>query len=62
MILFSRAEILTQRNETLSLAIEKAHITYAKMAVQMISRLAGLDGPNDHPAPQSAPRLAALPH
>ncbi len=62
MILFSRAEILTQGNETLSLAIEKGHIPYAKMAVQMISRLAGLDVPNDNPAPQSAPRLAALPH
>jgi Domain of unknown function (DUF4126) len=62
LILFSRAEILTQQNHTLSLAVEKGQMPYAEMAVQMISHLAGLDAPIDNPAPQTAPRLAALPH
>jgi len=54
MILFSRVEVLTQRNETLSLTVEKGQIRYAEMAVQMISRFATLDMPNDHPTTQAA--------
>lgn len=49
LILFSRAEVLTQRNETFSLTVEKGQIGYAGMAVQMISNLAHLHTHDDHP-------------
>jgi hypothetical protein len=59
MILFSRAEILTQRHENFTLTVASTHIKLAEMAVQMISHLAGLDI-QPAPPPQAAPRLAAL--
>lgn len=43
MVLFSRAEFLTQRHENLTLTIANSHIQFAVMAVQSISRLARLD-------------------
>jgi hypothetical protein len=49
MILFSRVEVLTQQNQTLSLTVEKGQIRYAEMAVQMISRLASRGTHNTDP-------------
>jgi hypothetical protein len=54
MILFSRLEVLTQRNETLSLAVEKGQIRYAEMAAQMLSQLVPLDTQSEHPRTQAA--------
>jgi len=61
MILFSRAEVLTQRSETFSLTVDKGQIRYAEMAVQMISRLAALDIRNDHPAAQACGSAGIVP-
>jgi outer membrane biogenesis lipoprotein LolB len=61
MILFSRAEFLTQRHENFTLTVASGHIRFAEMAAQMISHLAGLDIQAPPPNPQGPPRLAALP-
>jgi hypothetical protein len=58
LILFSRAEVLTKRSESLSLAVEKGHIPYAQMAVELISHLAGLAPHDDQVA---SPSGAGLP-
>jgi hypothetical protein len=62
MILFARAEFLTQRHENFTLTIASGQIRFAEMAVQIISHLAGLDIQASQPPSQPAPRLAALPH
>jgi len=61
MILFSRAEFLTQRHENFTLTVTNRHIGFAEMAVQMISHLAGLDVTPPPLTPQAGPRLATLP-
>jgi hypothetical protein len=61
MILYSRAEFLTQRHENFTLTVANSHIKFAEMAVQIISHLAGLDIQAPQPNPQPAPRLAVLP-
>jgi hypothetical protein len=61
MLLFSRAEFLTQRHENFTLTVASEHVRFAEMAVQMISHLAGLDAPAPQPPPQATPRLATLP-
>ena len=61
MILFLRAEFLTQRHENFTLTVASSQIRFAEMAVQMISHLAGLDIQAPPPAPQAAQRLAELP-
>ena len=61
MILFSRAEILTQRHENFTLTVACGHIRFAEMAAQIISHLAGLDIQARQPTPQAARRFAALP-
>jgi hypothetical protein len=56
MVLFSRAEFLTQRHENLTLTVANSHVQFAVMAVQLISRLAGLDTRYDlATAPAEAP-------
>jgi hypothetical protein len=62
MILFARAEFLTQRHENFSITVASGHTRFAETAVQVISHLAGLDIPAPQATPQPAPRLAALPH
>jgi hypothetical protein len=62
LFLLSRAELLTQRHENLSLTVANGHIRFADLAVQTISQLAGLDTqPPTSPLP-AAPRLAAQQH
>jgi len=61
MILFSRAEFLTQRHENLTLTVARGHIRFAEMAVEIISHLAGLDNQPLQPSPHTAPRMATLP-
>ncbi len=61
MILYSRVEFLTQRHENFTLTVAMGHVKFAEMAVQMISRLAGLDVQAPRPAPQIASPAAALP-
>jgi len=61
MILFSRAEFLTQRHENFTLTVARAHIRFAELAAHTISRLAGLDIETPQTTPQAAPRLATLP-
>jgi hypothetical protein len=61
LILFSRAEFLTQRHENFSLTVASGHRRFAEMAVEMISHLAGLDIQAPQPTPQATPSLAALP-
>ena len=66
MILFSRAEILTQRHENFTLTVANAHIRFAEMAVQMISHRSGLDVTGSStttpgiPTACGAPSLGAL--
>jgi hypothetical protein len=62
ILLFSRAEFLTQRHENFTLIVANAHIRFAEMAVQTISHLAGLDIPAPPPTAQGAARIAELPH
>jgi hypothetical protein len=61
LLLFSRAELLTQRHENFTLTVASSHIKFADLAVQMISHLAGLDIQGPPPTPQPTPRLATLP-
>jgi len=61
IILFSRAEFLTQRHENFTLTVASGHIRFAEIAAQMISHLAGLDVQTPQPTAQAAPRLATLP-
>ena len=61
MILFSRAEFLTQRHENFTITVASGHIRFAELAAQTISRLAGLDIETPQTTPQAAPRLATLP-
>ena len=58
MLLFSRAELLTQRHENLTLTVASSHIQFADQAVQIISQLAGLDIQGPPPTPQPTPSLA----
>jgi hypothetical protein len=58
MLLFSRAELLTQRHENLTLTVASSHIQFAGQAVQVISHLAGLDIQAPPPTPQATPSLA----
>ena len=58
MFLFSRAELLTQRHENLTLTVASGHIQFADQAVQIISHLAGLDIRSPPPTAQPAPSLA----
>jgi hypothetical protein len=58
LYLFSRAELLTQRHENLTLTLANSHIQFADQAVRMISHLAGLDIQSPPPPAQSAPSLA----
>jgi hypothetical protein len=60
MILFSRAEFLTQRHENFTLTVANSHIRFTEMAVQMISNLASSDVQSHHLTRQSAARLATL--
>lgn len=48
LLLFSRAEFLTQRHENLTLTLANAQIQFAEMAVQRITQLAGLQVPAPH--------------
>jgi hypothetical protein len=43
LYLFSRAELLTQRHENLSLTVASSYIPFADQAVRMISQIAGLN-------------------
>jgi hypothetical protein len=61
LTVFSRAEILTERHESFSLTVANEHIKFANMAVQIISRLAGLDAQAPPGTLQAAPPLAAQP-
>jgi hypothetical protein len=61
MLLFSRAELLTQRHENFTMIVSNAHIRFAEMAVQAVSHFAGLDNPAPPPAPQGTARFAELP-
>ena len=61
LILYSRAEFLTQRHENFTVTIANSHIRFTEMAVQMISNLAGLDVQPPPLTPQSTARLATLP-
>jgi len=60
-LLFSRAELLTQRHESLTLTVASTHILFAEMAVQTISRFAGMDTRPPTSTVQASPRLAAQP-
>jgi hypothetical protein len=61
LYLLSRAELLTQRQENLSLTVASNHLPFASQAVQIISQRAGIDLQSPPPAaPQAAPRLATL--
>jgi hypothetical protein len=62
LILFSRAEILTQRHENFTLTVACSHIQFADLAVQTISQLAGLNTPPPTSPLAASPRLAAQPH
>jgi len=61
-MLFARAEVLTHRNENFSLTIASGQIKLAGLAIQMISRLAGLDAQVPPPSLASSPGLLAQPH
>ena len=61
MILYSRAQFLTQRHENFTLTVANRHMKFAEMAVQIISHLAGLDIQAPQTTPQAAPRRAAFP-
>jgi hypothetical protein len=61
LILFSRAEFLTERHENFTLTVANSHIRFAEMAVQMISHLAGRDVQPPPRTPQAVPRFASLP-
>ena len=61
LILYSRAEFLTQRHENFTVTIANSHIRFTEMAVQMISNLAGLDVQPPPLTPQGTARLATLP-
>jgi len=61
LILFSRAEFLTQRHENFTVTIANRHIRFTEMAVQMISNLAGLDVQPPLLTPQGTAPLATLP-
>jgi hypothetical protein len=62
MLFFSRAELLTRRNENFTLTVASSHIQFADLAVQMISHLAGLDIQPPPPTLQPTPSLSALRH
>jgi hypothetical protein len=61
LLLFSRAEFLTHRQQILTLTAASSHIRFAEMAVQTVSQLAGLNVPVPEVNPTAAPRLAAVP-
>jgi hypothetical protein len=61
MILFSRAEFLTQRHENFTLTVTNSHIRFTELAVNMISNLAGLDAHPPQLTSAGAPRPATLP-
>ncbi len=62
LLLFSRAELLTGRHENFSLTVTNKHIRFAEVAVQVISKMAGLDAPPPPSTLPATPRLAELPH
>jgi hypothetical protein len=62
MLLFSRAEILTQRHENFTLTVASSHAKFADLAVQVISHLTGPEDEAPPPALQFAPSPAAPPH
>jgi hypothetical protein len=61
LYLFSRAELLTQRHENLTLTVASGHIQFADQAVRMISQIAGLNVQPPPPTVQGTASLTAIP-
>jgi hypothetical protein len=61
MILFSRAEFLTQRHENFTLTVACCHIRFAEMAAQIISHLSGPDIQVRQPPPSCPAACRAAP-
>jgi hypothetical protein len=61
MILYSRAEFLTQHHENLTLIVPHRQIRFCEMAVEATMRLAGLEAQAMPPPIQSFTPLAGLP-
>ena len=61
LILLSRVEVLTRRNESVTLTLGKGNARYGEMAVHLISELAGLSKEPERLVPQTGAKLAFPP-